>query len=223
MLSTFPIAATHDPWSDDTVEPVPVVIAAGRWHVRAAMAALAATRLPRCRLIEAEHHDALAVLARTRPPQVALGVIDLALPGLCLRKHLPSVTAGWPGVPWVAYSGLGRPSESRALRVPGLYAVVHEDGQRTLALAAIDAALARVKLVPAASSDDRPADDLTPRQQEILALLNKGFSNKRIAAALGIAEGTAKNHVSHILRTLRATNRTQATAWAAAAAVMPPP
>jgi DNA-binding CsgD family transcriptional regulator len=51
---------------------------------------------------------------------------------------------------------------------------------------------------------------LTPRQEEICGLLRRGMSNKMIAAALGISEGTVKNHVTEILRALNATNRTQA-------------
>ena len=41
-------------------------------------------------------------------------------------------------------------------------------------------------------------------------MLRRGLSNKMIAAALGISEGTVKNHITEILRALNATNRTQA-------------
>jgi len=41
-------------------------------------------------------------------------------------------------------------------------------------------------------------------------MLRRGLSNKMIAAALGISEGTVKNHITEILRVLNATNRTQA-------------
>ena len=41
-------------------------------------------------------------------------------------------------------------------------------------------------------------------------MLSQGMSNKAIAAALGISEGTVKNHITEILRMLNATNRTQA-------------
>ena len=51
---------------------------------------------------------------------------------------------------------------------------------------------------------------LTPRQEEIRGMLRRGMSNKAIAGALGISEGTVKNHVTEILRMLNATNRTQA-------------
>jgi len=51
---------------------------------------------------------------------------------------------------------------------------------------------------------------LTPRQMEVLALMMQGKSNKAICRVLGVAEPTVKNHVTAILRALKATNRTEA-------------
>jgi DNA-binding CsgD family transcriptional regulator len=56
----------------------------------------------------------------------------------------------------------------------------------------------------------RPAQELTPRQDQIRLLLRRGMSNKMIAAELGISEGTVKNHISEIFRVLKTSNRTQA-------------
>ncbi len=53
-------------------------------------------------------------------------------------------------------------------------------------------------------------EKLTPRQREILPLLAKGMSNKEIARALKIAEGTTKIHASGLLRVLGVRNRTEA-------------
>ena len=41
-----------------------------------------------------------------------------------------------------------------------------------------------------------------------------GHSNKALAAALGIAHQTAKNHVRHVMAKLRVTSRVQLVAWA---------
>ncbi len=51
---------------------------------------------------------------------------------------------------------------------------------------------------------------LSPRETEILKLVAQGTSNKGIARILGISEQTIKNHISSILRKLRAENRTHA-------------
>ncbi len=58
------------------------------------------------------------------------------------------------------------------------------------------------------------ARSLSPREMEILKLAAQGTSNKEIARILGISEQTTKNHVSSILRKLRAENRTHAVAMA---------
>jgi DNA-binding NarL/FixJ family response regulator len=53
-------------------------------------------------------------------------------------------------------------------------------------------------------------EPLSERELEILTLIAKGASNKEIADQLFIAEGTVKNHVTHILGKLGVRDRTQA-------------
>jgi len=63
---------------------------------------------------------------------------------------------------------------------------------------------------PAHRADDPLLDPLTEREIEILRLLAGGYSNREIADALRIAEGTVKNHVSNILSKLDTRDRTRA-------------
>ena len=51
---------------------------------------------------------------------------------------------------------------------------------------------------------------LSDRELEVLRLLADGGSNREIASALFLAEGTVKNHVSNVLAKLGARDRTQA-------------
>jgi DNA-binding NarL/FixJ family response regulator len=51
---------------------------------------------------------------------------------------------------------------------------------------------------------------LSERELEVLRLLADGHSNREIAAALFLAEGTVKNHVTNVLGKLGARDRTQA-------------
>lgn len=73
---------------------------------------------------------------------------------------------------------------------------------------------AAARLVHAiADGAGQPALDherLTRREQEVLELIARGQSNKRIAFALGISEKTVKTHVGHVLGKLGVTDRTQA-------------
>jgi DNA-binding NarL/FixJ family response regulator len=93
-------------------------------------------------------------------------------------------------------SQLDSPSAAACrLRIP--------DGDRRLA--------ERAGLKPK-SATQHAGDALTAREQEVLALLSSGLSNKEIARTLWIAESTAKVHVRNVLRKLGARSRTEAAA-----------
>jgi DNA-binding NarL/FixJ family response regulator len=79
----------------------------------------------------------------------------------------------------------------------------------------IDPAVA-ARLVEVVADGDAadPDHQLTPREQEVLDLIARGFSNKRIALELGVAEKTVKTHVSHVLAKLGVSDRTQAALYA---------
>lgn len=57
-------------------------------------------------------------------------------------------------------------------------------------------------------------EPLTPREEEVLALMARGLQNKEIAAELIITERTVKFHASSIMGKLGAGNRTEAVALA---------
>jgi LuxR family maltose regulon positive regulatory protein len=55
---------------------------------------------------------------------------------------------------------------------------------------------------------------LSPREREVLRLIEHGLTNRQIASTLFISESTAKVHVRHILEKLGAQSRTEAVALA---------
>ncbi|RZL89634.1 MAG: response regulator transcription factor [Variovorax sp.] len=59
-----------------------------------------------------------------------------------------------------------------------------------------------------AQAGARP-DALTDREAAVLDLIAKGQSNRQIATALHLAEGTVKNHASRIMQKLHANTRTE--------------
>ena len=56
----------------------------------------------------------------------------------------------------------------------------------------------------------RPQENLSTREVELLALLATGATNKQLAQSLFISEATVKTHLVHIYRKLDVTNRTAA-------------
>ncbi len=59
-----------------------------------------------------------------------------------------------------------------------------------------------------------PVGGLTPREQEVVALLGAGLSNRDIARKLFISPATAARHVANILAKLGFSSRSQVAAWA---------
>jgi len=69
------------------------------------------------------------------------------------------------------------------------------------------------------SHDDEPTvphPHLTPRQAEILSLLERGYSTKQIAQELHLSTETVRNHVRNLLRALDVNSRLEAVAVARA-------
>ena len=77
-----------------------------------------------------------------------------------------------------------------------------------LFMARIRRVLARTAPPPARSST------LTPRENEVLALLVHGVEPQEIAARLSITDKTTSTHIEHILAKLGAHSRAQAVAFA---------
>jgi DNA-binding NarL/FixJ family response regulator len=67
----------------------------------------------------------------------------------------------------------------------------------------------------AAGQGGAEPEPITTREREVLRLLAAGYSNREIAKALFVAEGTVKNHVSNILTKLGVRDRTRAALKAA--------
>lgn len=61
---------------------------------------------------------------------------------------------------------------------------------------------------------EAPGDNLTEREQEVLSLLAKGFTNKDIAQTLILSVRTVEAHLHNIYSKLEVASRTEAALWA---------
>ena len=193
--------------------------------IRDALASVLAQLQPGSAVIEAST-CAEALEAVTGQADLSLVLLDLTLPdgdGFLLLERL---RRDRPGVPVVVLSAIqDRASVTRALGA-GASGFIPKAAQREIMLNALRLVFAGGIYVPpeilahggrpGAESASAPlqAAGLSERQQEVLALLMQGLSNKAIGHRLDLAEPTVKNHVTAILKALGAHNRTAAVAAA---------
>lgn len=62
---------------------------------------------------------------------------------------------------------------------------------------------------------DPELDQLTPREQEVMRLIARGYTYREVGASLHLSVKTVETHVSAVLRKLQLSNRHELTAWAA--------
>ncbi|MDA2978716.1 MAG: response regulator transcription factor [Actinomycetota bacterium] len=62
--------------------------------------------------------------------------------------------------------------------------------------------------------EDPELDSLTPREQEVMRQIARGYAYKQIATRLSISVKTVETHVSSVLRKLQVSNRHELARWA---------
>ena len=87
-------------------------------------------------------------------------------------------------------------------------------GESILAPAVTSRLIARFTRAPAAGHAGDVLARLTPREQEVFALLARGMSNQEIAGQLFLGETTVKTHVARVLTKLNQRDRIQAVIFA---------
>lgn len=193
--------------------PLRIIVADDHNLVRDGLKLMLSTMFPEARFFEAGDAESLLQLAR-RMPTAQLALIDLNMPGMDKGVRLGQLWREYPKLPLVVVSALTSPDViRRALEIPTVYAFVAKSATAEHMRLAIEAALRGEKLPYAQSRqvlEEPPEAGLTPRMEEVRALLRRGMTNKAIAATLGISEGTVKNYMTEIFRALQVSNRTQA-------------
>lgn len=166
--------------------------------------------------------EAVQLLGRTR--NVALACFDISMPGMKSLKDLQGIRDAFPAVRLAVVTA----STDRADVLLALAVGVHAYVPKTLGVGEIVKALRLVmdgqiyipSLLAQAPAQIRQVDrstapparpvELTQRQREVLRLMAEGKSNKSIARALHLSEGTVKVHVNALFRALGVHNRVSA-------------
>jgi DNA-binding NarL/FixJ family response regulator len=154
-------------------------------------------------------------------PDIALVLLDLALPGARGLDFLGDLKLDYPGVPVVVLSATHDTATVMAALGAGAHGFIPKNANAATLLDALRSVLAGgVFLMP----DTMPAPmgdgvhvnghalGLTTRQTDVLRLLVQGKPNKVICRDLKLSEGTVKVHISAILKSLSVHSRTEAVA-----------
>ena len=180
---------------------------------------------------EASDGDRAIEAAAALHPDVV--VMDLLMPGLDGIAATAEIKARHPAIEIVAITSFIEEDRITAAIEAGASGFLLKDAEADDLAGAIRAAHAgEVYLDPAvagivarrmrAGASQRASgrdggtavDRLTGRERDVIACLARGLSNQAIATELGMAERTARTHVSNILAKLGLTSRTQAALFA---------
>jgi len=153
-------------------------------------------------------------------PDVDLVLLDLFMPQTDGFGLLASLSKSYPELPIVMLSASEEAQHMRKAIDWGSSGYIPKSFTEDQMIAAIEEVLQGGVFVPsdtfaanrAYHAGNQVSHDirLTSRQEQVLALLGEGRTNKEIANNLGLSEYTIKIHVTAILKLLGATNRTQA-------------
>jgi len=171
---------------------------------------------PGIRIVEAASYpDALDAAGSEK--EIDLALVDLAMPGMERFAGLAALCERLGDVPVVVVSAHENEDEVRRALGCGASGYIPKAFDSEVVRTALARVLAGETYLPPsmvgrgdAVEPVPPPPRLTRRQRDVLGLIAQGYSNKRIAAALDLAEGTVKLHVAALLKALGASNRTEA-------------
>ena len=197
-------------------KPIRILIADDHFVVRMGLAALINTQPDMTVVAEATDGQQAVELFRQHRPDIAL--LDLRMPEMNGIEAIAAIRSEFPDARLIVLSSYdGDEDIYRALQAGArgslLKNMLREGVLETIRT--VHAGLRRIPEEVAARLAERMSrDPLTAREMEVLELIVRGKSNKEIAHALKITEGTVKIHVNNILNKLGVTDRTQAAIFA---------
>lgn len=157
------------------------------------------------------------VVEHLKDPGVTLTILDLRMPGFAGPEEITRMRLLRPDAHLVVLSGSDARDDILQALAAGAHGYIVKSDNTDQLVDRLRYVLSGEIYVPAvlaelpATSAD-PIKSLSDRQRQVLKGLVEGKSNKEIALALNVAEGTVKIHVAALFRVLGATNRAHAVA-----------
>lgn len=167
-----------------------------------------AADIPGVQVIEAASTDDAM---RVEASDVDVVLLDVKLTGLNGLESIALVRRRWPTAPILMLSSEDRPETVSLALTRGAVGFVSKAEPAERIIEAIGSALAgEGAITDKPPPDAMTAPRLTPRQCEVLDLLNQGLSNKLIARRLDLSNNTVRRHVQDILEFYGVASRAEA-------------
>lgn len=191
-------------------EPIRILIVEDHVIARAGLQAIISAQPDMMVIGEASNGEQALALYRVHLPDVVL--MDMRMPVMDGLAALTQLRIEFANARVAALSTFCGDEEIRRAMSAGAQAYLTKDVLPDELIGAIRAIHAGKQYLPETVLATLAAEvpRLSSRELDVLRLVAQGFSNKRIAYKLQIAEDTAKNHVKSILKKLEADDRTQA-------------
>ena len=190
--------------------------------VREGVAAVLRTAEPQGVILQAQDCASALAMAAAHP-DLAMVLMDLVMPDAVGLSAVEAFVAAYPDLPVMVISSSEAPADVRQALALGALGYVPKSANAATLLAAIRLVLSGEVYVPpfvvkdigqpttpAAAAPSGSLAALTDRQREVLDLICAEASNKDIAHALGVTEGTVKAHITVIFKILGVVTRAQA-------------
>jgi DNA-binding NarL/FixJ family response regulator len=173
--------------------------------VRQAIGMLLRRLRPTSVVVELEKFSELpAAIIKHGTPE--LFVLDLLLPGVKGTSAVHDTKAMYPEVPLVVLSAMPAGEAEETCIVAGADLYIEKSSPPT----DISAAIQGLMSADANFEEMAPTDTkLSKRQKQLIVMLDRGLSNRDIAAELSISEHTVKVHLWRLFRRLGVKSRTQ--------------
>ena len=156
------------------------------------------------------------VIECLKQQDVALAILDLGIPGLGGPVDIAQVRRLCPDALVVAISAYERREDILEALSAGVHGYIVKSQNTDGLIDRLRYILSGEIYVPPILAEQSPQSaaevTLTSRQRQVLKGVVEGKSNREIAEALNIAEGTVKLHLASLFRILGATNRAHAAA-----------
>jgi DNA-binding NarL/FixJ family response regulator len=199
--------------------PLRLALADDQALVRRGLSALLDSLEPVRVVVEAEDGAALLAALATQPVDVILS--DIRMPGMDGFALLEALRGRGDATPVILLTTFDEPDLALRAAAAGARGFLLKDAspedllEAVVRVAAGDTLLAPVPTDPvraryAYRDQSEPSDTFNEREISILRLLAGGYSNKEIARAVFLSEGSVKNYVSDILDKLGTRDRTRA-------------